>query len=72
MSTKQPVEKQKPLQLKSTPESWMNVVWHNDPVMEEFFKEGVDIQDPKIRHLVSELDRRFAQLWHKVQHESNA
>lgn len=60
---------EKLVKLKSTPESWINVYWATDPVMEEIFKDGIVIQDEKVKHLVQELDRRFAQLWQKVRYE---
>lgn len=37
--------------------------------MAEMLKNGVDTTDPKIALLISELDRRFVQLWDKVTHE---
>ena len=64
--------KLEPLKLKSSPESWMKVFWdENDQIIKDYFENGVDTQDPNLRHLISELDRRFSQLWHKVQHENN-
>ncbi len=63
-------DKLEPIELKCTPDSWMKVFWNDDPVMEKFFQGGVDTQDPELRHLIKELDRRFCQLWHKIQHEN--
>lgn len=59
------------IQLKSTPDSWLKVHYERDPILEEIFKNGIEISDQRVQHLVKELDRRFSQLWHKVSHERN-
>tara|TARA_R110002012_G_C11228808_1_gene563680 strand:+ start:265 stop:534 length:270 start_codon:yes stop_codon:yes gene_type:complete len=58
-----------PLMIKCTPSSHRKVHWESDPVLKKFFENGVDTQDKKLRHLISELDRRFCQLWDKVGYE---
>ena len=59
-----------PIILSSRPDAWLKTFWLPDPIMEEFFEKGVDIQDENVRHLISELDRRLTQLTQKVKFES--
>lgn len=54
-----------PIRLQSSPLTWRKVYWNDDPILQEFFEKGVDIQDENVRHLIKELDRRFCQLWDK-------
>lgn len=56
--------------LRSSPSSESVVYWDEDPLLKEFFENGVTIGDPKLNHLVKELDRRLVQLWDKVQYEA--
>lgn len=48
-----------------------NAFWTPDVVMDNILRNGIVILDPEVKHLVTELDRRFMQMWAKVDFEKN-
>ena len=56
----------KPLVLKSG-----NAYWDKDEIIDRMLSNPIYIEDDALRHLVSELDRRFMQLWNKIEYEKD-
>lgn len=54
--------------------TWRKVYWNNDPLIQRLSNTpNIDIDDlskDELIHLVKELDRRFMQLWDKIEYEN--
>jgi len=46
-----------------------NANWGNNDLVKDYLTDGVDPKSPDI-NLIKELDRRFIQLWDKIQYEN--
>lgn len=54
---------------------WRNVHWNSDDLIDRLKPmNGIDLDElspDELKHLVKELDRRFIQLWDKIQYEKS-